>query len=262
MGKKKTILDGGIEKGSFHLMSHGWIEIVEIISDRDVRIRFLEHPCEISVRSGQIRLKAVKNPMKPSVCGVGFPGIGIYDSKSVARQVWGNMMLRVYNPPNERTAREYKETSVHAHWHNFQNFAVWYHQQIDHFGPVGFRWNLDKDIMIAGNRIYGPESCCVVPEAVNRLFNDTRFIRGKLPIGVQQNEFGYKATCSSKLSDNSGYVGFFKNIQEASSAYWCAKIKAIQHTAIMYWAYLPQQIAMRLVSFDMNDAVAYFGDEA
>lgn len=46
----------------------------------------------------------------------------------------------------------------------FSNFAEWF----DKHHVEG--WELDKDILVSGNRTYSPETCCFVPHEINVLF--------------------------------------------------------------------------------------------
>lgn len=46
-------------------------------------------------------------------------------------------------------------------------------------------WALDKDILVKGNKIYSPETCCFVPQEINNLFTKRKSCRGTLPIGVK-----------------------------------------------------------------------------
>jgi hypothetical protein len=50
-------------------------------------------------------------------------------------------------------------------WHNFQNFAEWFCK--NYCDASMDKWQLDKDIIVPGNRVYSPETCCFVPNAVN-----------------------------------------------------------------------------------------------
>lgn len=44
-------------------------------------------------------------------------------------------------------------------------------------------WHLDKDILVAGNKIYSPETCLFVPNRINSLL--IRGVKtGPLPLGV------------------------------------------------------------------------------
>lgn len=43
---------------------------------------------------------------------------------------------------------------------------------------------LDKDIIVPGNKVYSPETCTYIPQWLNLVLGDTRAIRGKYLIGV------------------------------------------------------------------------------
>lgn len=258
-----------IHVGAIFQTTNGPIVITEIKDSHNIRICFLEHPCEIVVRVVQIRNKMIRNPMRPSTCGVGYPGIGKHVSKikgicNPVHRVWSNMFFRVYAPATEDIARVYAGTSIHSDWHNFQNFAEWYHQQIDHFGEVKHKWHLDKDFLVPGNRVYGPHTCCLLPQEVNELLTDSAHARGEYPMGVnfRRTKSGtFEAQCKTPGS-NKRYISSHSSVCAAQLSYWNYKFKMIRDTAIQYWQYLPEPLAYRLLTFGWDDAIAYYGDDA
>lgn len=70
---------------------------------------------------------------------------------------------------------------------SFQDFSEWCQQQYGYreLDTKGKYWNLDKDILIQGNKVYSKETCIFVPEYVNSAFR-SRPTRG-LPRGVYLN---------------------------------------------------------------------------
>lgn len=86
------------------------------------------------------------------------------------RHVWANMHTRCGNhgvddnPKNKSYAVD--ESSVCEEWFDYQNFAAWWNTQ-EYRQDV---WCLDKDILVRGNKLYSPETCCFVPPEVNILF--------------------------------------------------------------------------------------------
>lgn len=266
---RKPILAGGIQVGKIFPTKDGDVFVLEIQHANRVRIIFLEYPCELFVRSGNLKTGGIHNPIKPNVCGVGFLGIGPHVAKrdyipNPTHQVWHDMLKRAYTPRTTEEARNYAGTSVHPHWHNFQNFADWYHERVDRFGSVDFTWQLDKDLLVPGNRQYGPDACCMVPKHVNTLFTDHAFGRGKYPLGVSKDERqrGAKYIASVSGSAKSRRIGRYHTIPDAQRAYWSEKFRVIQETAIRYWQYLPEPLAWRLLTFGWDDALAYYGDDA
>lgn len=60
----------------------------------------------------------------------------------------------------------------------------------------GELWAVDKDILVKGNKVYSPETCCLVPANVNALFVKRDKSRGELPIGVTKHRKKYRASIS------------------------------------------------------------------
>lgn len=260
MGSKtKAVSVGSI----YRTNNDGDILVLDIVNAFKVRVLFLEYPCEKWVRASNILIGGIRNPIRPNVCGVGYLGIGSHRAKinyqpNPVHQVWHDMLKRVYRPRTPTEKRAYDGTSVHPHWHNFQNFADWYQSKTCLISEV--RWHLDKDLLIPGNRVYGPETCCVIPDHVNELFTDHAVARGSLPLGVARHGNRFQANISE--SGQNRRIGTYPTIREAQLAYWSAKFHVIRQAALTYWNYIPELLALRLINFGWSDAFAYYGDDA
>lgn len=66
---------------------------------------------------------------------------------------WKNMLARCYSPAFQRNQPLYVGCTVDPRWHSFMNFKAWMEQQ-EHEGK-----QLDKDRRVAGNKVYGPDTC-------------------------------------------------------------------------------------------------------
>lgn len=87
---------------------------------------------------------------------------GMYGSRVWKR--WAGMFRRVYEPNNRPT---YLGCEVDPAWQKLSDFNKWVEDQ-----PAGALINdrlihLDKDILKEGNKVYGPDFCCLVPHYVN-----------------------------------------------------------------------------------------------
>ncbi len=126
-----------------------------------------------------------KDKYTPSVAGVGFLGEGTYKSshnyiRDPAHLTWTNMIKRCYDTSYLKHRSTYKDCEVVENWHNYQNFAKWFYS-------VEYKlqgWHLDKDLLVKGNRVYGPNFCVFLPAELNNLILLNSNIRGDLPIGV------------------------------------------------------------------------------
>ena len=173
------------------------ITIISYTNNVNISIKFEDNTGTIldSVAYKEFKNGHIKNPNHPSICSVGFYGKGAYKAKingkhTASYLVWRMMILRCYSEKEFLKRPTYKEVTVCEEWQNFQNFAQWFENNY----IEGFE--LDKDILFKGNKIYSPETCCFVPSEINNLFIKSNTIRGKLPIGVRKNYKKYAMAIS------------------------------------------------------------------
>lgn len=96
-------------------------------------------------------------------------GVGINDSKVNTRQskayiVWKAMLARCYSENTLKKNQAYKGCSVCEEWLVFSNFKKWFDENYHENAQ------LDKDILCQGNKVYSPNTCCFVPQEINKFF--------------------------------------------------------------------------------------------
>lgn len=170
----------------------------------------------------------------PTVWGVGystkgkFP-ISVDGVQTDAYKKWSRMLQRTSSNEYKENNPAYRNCTVVDEWLDFQVFAEWYDQQYKEEG-----WHLDKDMIIMGNKQYGPETCAMVPVNINCLFNSKRNRVGMLPVGVTLIEGSklnpYKSTIS--IGGKVTYLGVYSTAESASRAYIDAKLNRIYEEAI------------------------------
>ena len=79
-------------------------------------------------------------------------------------RTWKNMLERCYDSNLHLKHPTYIGCIVCEEWLTFSNFKAWMETQ--DFGGK----DLDKDILVKGNKIYSPETCIFVTNAINLLF--------------------------------------------------------------------------------------------
>lgn len=220
-------------KGEKFITNQGYeIEIIEFYNAKNCTIKFTNSDYIVKNKTyGNIKKGSVANPFHINAHGVGFIGQGFFkceiESKSTKEYpIWNSMISRCYNIKNTHFTN-YKDVTVCEEWLNFQNFAKWYSEN---FNPKTMRnWHLDKDILVKGNKIYSPETCCFVPSEINNLFTKRGKNRGILPIGVSKNYYKYR---SYILKNSTQYnLGNFFTPEEAFEAYKIAKEQHIKEIA-------------------------------
>ena len=200
-------------------------------------------------------------PYEPRVLGVGYIGEGKYSKKNdeLAYRKWYQMLKRCYDEKYQNKKPTYKGCFVCKEWHNFQNFAEWFYK--NYYKITGEIMCLDKDILIKGNKIYSPKTCCIVPNTINCLFTKCDKNRGSLPIGVTfcEERNKYVATCSvfdfSIRKKKNRQIGYFNTLSEAFLAYKNKKEFEIKKHAEYYKEHIPYDVYVALYNYqvEIND---------
>ncbi|MCV0420114.1 MAG: hypothetical protein K5804_17875 [Microbacterium sp.] len=133
-------------------------------------------------------------------------------------QTWTSMLLRCYNEKKRWYYRTYSDCIAVDEWHKFSCFRAWMEKQ-DWQGK-----QLDKDILLNGNRIYGPESCVFIPARLNLFLVDRRLDRGEWPLGVSfsRSNSNFRAQCCNPFTGKNEHLGYFFSPEQAHEA-WRAK---------------------------------------
>ena len=217
-------------KGERHLTKEGyWVTIIRYIYSKNCDIQFEDGLILYKIEYTKIKNGAIKNPHHLSVYGVGYNGVGKYKT-SVDRkrtkeyEKWIGMLERCYDEKSLIKHPTYKDVVVCKEWHNFQVFAQWFEENYKE------NFELDKDILIKGSKVYSSKTCCLVPQEINSLFTKRNKARGKYPIGITINgNEHYRARLSK--NGESFDLGTYLTIEEAFQAYKTAKELWIKEVA-------------------------------
>lgn len=105
---------------------------------------------------------ATKKPKEDLLHGVGIDNFeDTYGADQWSYTVWEGMLDRCYNERSTRSRATYTDCAVATCWHRYSDFKVWFDKNC----IAGYQ--LDKDILIPGNRVYSPDTCCFVPSYIN-----------------------------------------------------------------------------------------------
>lgn len=197
------------------------MKIIEYIDKNNVIVQFQdEHKAEVHTNYQLFSKGNVKNPYYPSVYGIGIIGnkypVSINRIKTKEYATWNRMLERCFNNKFKEKHLTYTNVTCCKEWLLYENFYEWLHKQ-GNFDKWfnGERWCLDKDIIIKGNKIYSPDTCCLIPQNVNSLFTKSNTIRGNFPIGVIKKGHKYIAQCENPINNKRGYVGSYLTLEDA-----------------------------------------------
>lgn len=201
-------------------------------------------------------LGEVKSRYDKRVYGIGYIGEGEYTphingKRTRQYQIWLKVLERCYASYVERKYPSYKQCEVDERWHNFQNFAKWYDD--NYYVVEGEKMEIDKDILVKGNKIYSPETCVFVPKRINLLFVKNDVNGRKLPIGVcfYKRDKKYQVNCKDDKS-NDIYLGRYDTIEEAFDVYKTFKESVIKKVANQYKDKIPERLYIAMVNYQVE----------
>lgn len=155
-------------------------------------------------------------------------GVGVNDADYVVRPTikgkeswcpfyskWQSMLKRCYSEKCQTKNPTYIGCSVCKEWLTFSNFKSWMEKQ-DWEGK-----ELDKDLLVQGNRLYSPEKCIFIDKIVNIFTIDRGNDRGEWPIGVSLHKSSgkLKAQCGNPFTKKYEHLGLFSSPQQAHQAW-------------------------------------------
>ena len=210
---------------TFESNSFGSFKIIKYNSSRDVIIQFENTGSIRSINLIHTNTGEVRDLYAPTVHGVGVIGskypITINRKKTKEYALWTSMISRCYSDRHHKNLETYKDCTISDNFKSYEYFYEWCNNQTG-FNSLNF--DLDKDLLIKGNKIYSENTCVFIPHEVNACFVKAKTIRGELPIGVtiDKRHNVYVANLKAKHREKS-YIASFSNPIEAFNAYKKAK---------------------------------------
>lgn len=253
-------------EGKIFTNSYGTkFKVIKYIDHYKVKVKFMDsYGYEYIANKNSVLKGSVRNPYDKTVFGITCIGntktvipnarkLGLKNSKSqkISYSKWVSMLERCYIkvPPT------YKDCTVCEQWFCYENFESWFDE--NYYSIPGCRMDLDKDILVKGNKVYSPETCVIVPSEINVLF-----IRGEskrnLSLGVVFTEnkkryesyvYRYVNGVHKRLN-----LGRYDSVEEAFSKYKEAKETYIKEVADKYKKYIPKKLYDKMYEYKVESS--------
>lgn len=165
------------------------------------------------------------------------------------KNVWTSMNSRCKNASYSNSLSAYVGCSVCDEWEDYKNFEKWCFENL--YNCNGEKLELDKDLLVKGNKIYSPNTCCFLPKRINVLITSRRAYKNGLPPGV---------TCPGTRSDTYivntklGEQRIYKSFEDKNAAFNYFKQKKEAHiksVASYYKNFLPDKIYNALITYEI-----------
>ena len=234
--------------------SSGDFKILKYNDSRNVEIQFLKTGYETTVQLGNIINGNVKDRYLPSVYGVGVVGTkypisegGVHTKEYV---LWKSVLQRCYNDTYQKKNPTYEGCEVSENFKSYEYFFLWCHKQTG-FGNKWFQ--LDKDLLIKGNKVYSEYSCVFLPQEINNILTKREVLRGKHLIGVSW--CNTKKAFVAQVNKNKGspeWLGYFNTELEAFNAYKIAKEAFVKEQANKWKSQIDPRAYNALMNYTVN----------
>lgn len=154
----------------------------------------------------------------------------VHPHKHRSYSYWQGIINRCYQQKDYHRNKSYKDCTICEEWLTFSNFDKWFNDTQNGYNDG---YNVDKDVIIKGNKVYSPYTCCFLPPDINKVLSRSRGNR-ELPVGVKLTmSKRYEAVYQKNKKDC--HLGTYDTPQEAFYAYKDAKEQYIKEIAEKYF---------------------------
>ena len=218
-------------------LNSGEFKILKYNDTANVEIQFLKTGFEMVTQLGNIKNGKVKDPYLPSVYGIGVLGAK-YPSKingvtTKEYGLWKRMLERCYSDVYKKKHPTYEGCEVSENFKSYEYFYEWCYSQIG-FGNDGngSPFQLDKDLLIKGNKVYSESTCVFLPKEINSVLTKRTATRGEHLIGVHWSNTNKAFVAQvNKSKGKREWLGAFKTEIEAFNVYKTVKETFIKEQA-------------------------------
>ena len=240
--------------GSVHSTNkYGDFIITKYVNASNVHIKFLNTGYETVTLNSCILSGEIRDRYFPSVHGVGIVGEeSSRDSNGNKLKeyfLWNHMLTRCYGKKAKLKLPSYEDCTASTNFKYFPYFKDWCSKQMG-FGNEG--WQLDKDILVKGNKIYSEDTCCFVPAEINSVFIKCDRSRGEYPLGVNYHKATRKFVAQISYRKIKTHLGLYDTAEDAFKAYKKSKEKLIKSLADKYMDVLDPRVYKAMVEYEVE----------
>ena len=235
-------------------LNSGDFKVLKYNDARNVEVQFLKTGYEATVHLVQVKSGEVKDKYLPSVYGVGVAGAKYpitVNGRNIKEYVlWKSMLRRCYSDGFRKKNQTYKDCEVSDKFKSYEYFYEWCCNQIG-FGVEGFE--LDKDLLVKGNKVYSESTCVFIPREINSLLIKSTASRGEHLIGVCWHNTSKSFV--ARVNKNKGkqeHLGYFTTEIEAFNAYKQAKESFVKEQANKWKGQIDERAYLALINYEVH----------
>lgn len=225
------------------------MKIISFVNHKNITVEFQdEYKAIVRSQYNHFKEGSIRNPYHKSLCGVACIGETktTYKNGSVklSYKFWSDMINRCYSKKELDKRPTYKNVFVCKDWLCYKNFEEWFNE--NYYEIDGETMNLDKDILIKGNKEYSPQYSIFTPQKINNLFIKPSKTRKGL-IGVEKINNKYRT-----IKVNSNHSTCFNTELKAFNEYKKLKENYIKQVAEEYKDKIPQKLYEAMYRYEVE----------
>lgn len=230
--------------GKYNTNSSGMLEVLNIINSKEVEVKFLDTGNIRVAQAGSIK----KGEVKDLIYGVGYcnrsRGTRNPDgSIKKSYDAWRRLLYRC-TPAWWGLHPTYKGVSVCDEWACYEVFAEWFESR-----NTSDDLEVEKDLLILGNKQYSPTTCCLLPNYINKA------------IVIQREHQGYcERNGKFEVNFMGGYRGTYEDTKAAQEAY--IKLKVDHVRSLSNTNFIEDRAKEALLSFNLSVNASGFIERA
>jgi hypothetical protein len=167
---------------------------------------------------------------------------------TLSGQMYSNLLSRCSAEGAEQRRRP-RYVGCTNGFKDFNEFAEWHRKQVG-YGVDNFQ--IDKDILSKGNKVYSPETCLLVPRQLNMVVVNGRGKRGEFPLGVSFDKARKMFIAKLSVEHKTIVVGCMHTTPESAFAdYKVAKEKYIRELANKWRSQIDPRAYEALMNYEV-----------
>ena len=168
-------------------------------------------------------------------------------------KLWKGMLERCYSEIYY-SRHTYIGCTISENFKSYTFFYEWYQKQVGVFDKDsnGHCFEIDKDILIKGNKLYSEDTCVFVPAKINAMLIGCKSARGLSPIGTHLVKKLGKYEAYARIDGVRTSLGYYDTSLEAFSVYKAAKESYIKQVAEQYKSQIDPRAYKALLEYEVN----------
>ncbi len=188
------------------------------------------------------------------------PYVTVKNNKALL--TYNAMYKRCYDSETKKLNPHYNDCTMYEGWRkDSELFTEWF--ESNYYEVVSETMEIDKDLLVMGNKEYAPDKCCILPQTINRMLSNCvkhqSGIRNKkykdLPLGVRydehKNKYYGQIRMDNKLGGELINLNYWNTPEEAFNEYKIHKQAYILMMADKYKNYIPKKIYDALLKYEV-----------